>query len=235
MSTPEEVRLPLGYAATTLFEIELAKLAGKVPSPMSPVEVRPGVGLVSLTVCTVEDGGVHGAHGALPAYGEAVFCVHVEPDLSDGVPDLSMLVLCFAATDARALAANEANHDLNVFPATIDIEVDPEHHRTRISDGDGPIAEVHCAHPDPTYTERPATLQVYTATAGGVRRYDERFEAHSFRHQRRLPSATLHDHPFFQGVSVRRLSRPFLQWLCEPGRPVLQVATTPTRPVQEAL
>jgi len=228
-----EIRLPLRYASTTLFEIGLSALHGKVPSPLAPVEVRPGVGLVSLTVIGVAADGVHGAHGALPGYDEAVFCVHVEPDLSEQVPDLSMLVLCFAATEPSALVANADHHDLNVLPTPVRITIDAEGHHTRVFDEAGPIAEVRCAHPRPVYVERPATLQVYTHTPGGVRRYDERFEARSFRHQKRARSATLHDHPFFCGVAVDRLERPFLQWLCAPSEPVLQIATTPTRPVED--
>jgi hypothetical protein len=74
-------------------------------------------------------------------------------------------------------------------------------------------------------------LQVYTATAAGVRRYDERFELRSFRHQRRAVAASFHDHPLFCGVAVRELDRPYLQWLCEPGHPITQIATVPTRPL----
>lgn len=228
-----DIRLPLDYAATTLFEIDSARIAGLVPAPLSAVEVRPGVGLVSVTVCCVEEGGLHGVHGALPAYGEAVFCVHVEPDLSGEVPDLSMLVLCFAATDRRALFANVDHHDLNVLADPIHIEVDRPRHAMTVADDQGIIALIGCAHPSPSYSARPAALQVYTSTPTGVRRYDERFEAQSFRHQRRDPCAELHDHPFFQGVSVAHLRRPFLQWLCAPDQPVTQIATTPTRPVVE--
>ena len=149
------------------------------------------------------------------------------------VPDLSMLVLCFAATEPSALVANADHHDLNVLPTPVRITIDAEGHHTRVFDEAGPITEVRCAHPRPVYVERPATLQVYTHTPGGVRRYDERFEARSFRHQKRARSATLHDHPFFCGVAVDRLERPFLQWLCAPSEPVLQIATTPTRPVED--
>lgn len=226
-----EITLPLHYAATTLFEIDLARIADRVPVPLAPVEVRPGVGLVSLTVITVAEGGVHGAHGPLPAYGEAVFCVHVEPDLSEGVPDMSILVLCFGATRNEALVANADHHELHVFGTPIRVDVDPIRHLMKLGDATGPIASLSCAHPRPSYAVRPATLQVYTHTAAGVRRYDERFELASFRHQRRDVAAKLYDHPFFQGVEVASLQRPFLQWLCEPGRPITQIATTPTRPV----
>lgn len=228
------IRLPLTYAGTSLFEIDLSRVADRVPPPLSPIEVRPGVGLVSLTVCAVADGGVHGEHGPLPAYDEAVFSIHVEPDLADGVPDMSLLVLTFGATEPRALRANADHHDLDVWERPLQVEVDAAHHRVRVADDAGPIATVGCEHPRPRYAERPATLQVYTATDRGVRRYDERFEARSFRHQRRDPCAELHDHAFFRGVRVADLSRPFLQWLCEPGQPVVQIATVPTRPVRSA-
>lgn len=228
-----EVRLGLDYAATTLFEIELAKIGARVPEPLVPVEVRPGVGLVSLTVITVAEGGVHGAHGPLPAYGEAVFCVHVEPDLAEAVPDMSILVLSFAATHERALAANADHHDLDIWPTPIRVAIEGEAHRMHVSDADGPIATITCAHPSPRYRERPASLQVYTAREGlgSVRRYDERFELRSFRHQRRAPAAEFHEHPMFRGVPVAGLRRPYLQWLCEPGQPIVQIATVPTRAI----
>lgn len=229
MSTVTKISLPLSYAATTLFEIGLSEVASRVPQPLAPVEVRPGVGLVSLTVITVADGGVHGAHGALPGYGEAVFCVHVEPDLAHGVPDMSVLVLCFAATHARALAANAELYDLNISTTPIQVEIDPLAHRTMLRDATGPIASLTCAHPRPRYGVRSTSLQVYTVTSAGVRRYDERIELRCFRHQRRAPAAELHDHRFFDGVSVRGLERPYLQWLCEPGQPITQITTVPTR------
>ncbi|MCA9492642.1 MAG: hypothetical protein KC621_22065 [Myxococcales bacterium] len=223
------IELPLSYAATTLFEIPLTRLAGRVPAPLSPIEVRPGVGLVSVTMCRVQEGGVHGAHGPLPAYDEVVFCVHVDPDLERGVPDLAMLVLTFAATEARALAANADHHDLPVLDRPIRVTLDG--HRQEVSDADGPIANLTCEHPTPRYEQRPAVLQVYTPTESGVRTYDETFEARSFRHQRRAPCAVLHDHPLFAGVDVSGLTRPFLQWVCEPGRVLVQRASVPTRPV----
>jgi hypothetical protein len=225
-----EIRLELDYAATTLFEIPSAVL--KVPAPLSPVEVRPGVGLVSLTVCLVKEGGVHGEHGPLPAYAEAVWCVHVEPDLRAGVPDLSMYVLCFAATDRSALVANADHHKLAVLPEPIQVEVD-EHNVRLLQDG-RIFASVSCGHPAPKYKPRNATLQVFTHR-GQVHRYNERFEAHSFRHQRRKPCAELEDHPFFCGLPVQGLKRPYLQWLCAPRQPLTQVASVPTVPVLEML
>ncbi len=228
-----EICIALDYAATTLFEIDLARLEGRVPAPLSPIEVRPGVGLVSLTVCCVVDGEMHGKHGALPAYGEAVFCIHVEPDVSVRIPDMAILVLCFAATHRAALVANADHHDLHVFEDLIKVEVDRPNHVMFVSDSTGPIAKLTCNHPNPVYASRPATLQVFTATDGGVRRYDEHFVLSSFRHQRRAPCAEIHDHPFFQGVQMRSIRRPFLQWVGDPSQPITQVATTPTRSVLE--
>lgn len=225
------VELALDYAATTLFEIDLEHVRDRVPAPLSPMLARPGVGLVSLTVVTVADGGVHGAHGRLPGYGEVVFGVHVEPDLRASVPDMAILVLSFAATCERALAANADHHQLPILPTPIVVEVDRATHDVQLSGGDGPIAAVGCAHPTPRYSSRPATLQVYTPTEGGVRTYDERFELRSFRHQRRAPIAELHPHPLFRGVPVEDLRRPYLQWLCAPQGSITQIATVPTRAV----
>ena len=64
-----------------------------------------------------------------------------------------VLVLCFAATEPRALAANADHHDLDVLDVPIEVEIDGSTHRMRVWDESGPIATLTCAHPRPRYTE----------------------------------------------------------------------------------
>ena len=132
---------PMSQQAFSTWEVDIQALDRVVPSALEPVELRPGVGLLSLALVRYMPG-LYGVDS--PAFDEVSLSVHVQADLSVEMP-LPRFALYATQVWANCEAFCAQETGLLSVPAhyrpSLRLELDAQGSAAALAD-DGPIAEL---------------------------------------------------------------------------------------------
>lgn len=199
-----------------LFEIDVAAIDLEVPRGRFLQEVRPGVGLVGIGGLTAPAGNL----GRLPALVEINWFVLLEPDLSLPMPTARFAMLTGrVASDCPAFLDHcERADKLPVYRSRgLRVEHDPAASAYRAEDEHGPIFSMRSTFTGtPRFEPRTLWLQHHSTQGGGWIQVF-RWEGGFFEHQQGHDAATVHPHPFFDGIDTRGLGdRCYMQMIVPP-------------------
>lgn len=214
--TPLVIHWRLSRHLFFTWEIDTEALEPHVPTPLSLVEVRPGVALVSTGVLAYEGG--HFGPGS-PPFTELVTAAHVQPDLSVEMP---VPRFCFYAISVYCDSQDFVDQEgrllytptRHVPSFRADFAADGL--GVEVLDEAGPIVSLRNTHPAPDFTAAEFWGQHFTQHEGvnvGVWEWDGR----RFEHMRGGSCGKLHAHEHFQGLDVSRVRGCYRQMMAEPG------------------
>ena len=212
------------FAFTTFYEIETDAIEHLVSKPLTPIEVAPGVSLISLIALNFPEG----ALGSLPEFQELILSLIVTPDLSRGVPKSAMYVLSLGSTNQEHLDHCASYYKLPVFGqfSRVNIQYDPL--AVEYEDHNGPIVSMKNIHPHPKYGEGERYFQAFVKDAGEIYVADVLMKGSVFEHQQAGEAGKLWPHAFFRGIDVDNAEPvAFMQMLNKPGSPGQQFYPRP--------
>jgi hypothetical protein len=199
------------------FEIETGAVEGALPDALDPVEVRPGISLLSVGILRYE-GGHFGPES--PEFDEVVAAIHVPGDLSVAmpVPDMSFYAIA-VFTDSPEFVAQE-EHTIYT-PAyhvpSLEVSYGEDGFSVDVRDERGPILSLRGGdRVEPVFSRVEMWGQHYTSTKGlhhGIWEWDGR----RFEHMRPSRDWLLSPHPLFEAIDVTRVVRCYRQMALEPG------------------
>lgn len=206
------IRWTFDFDLFFLFEIDVNDITLPMPSGTFPMEHRPGVGLVGVSLEL-------GVDNDVGPFTEINWCVVVEADLSRRMPvPRYSVVTGNVGSDNEAFLQHAALVDkLPIFrPRNLRWKVDRDACSAYAEDDDGPILRLFNTLPDPVFLPRVHWVQLRSCEGG------EWFQALSWtgeacEHAHNHLGGEFFPHPFFKGVDTRGLGdRCYLQMV---GRP----------------
>jgi hypothetical protein len=220
----EEIELRVDYGLASTFEVDIEPVVAATPPALTPVEVRPGVGLASLVYFRFADGNLHAEHGPQPAYHELVFGVHVTPHLTWGLPRFAIFVINIGVDVPAVGGFLRQVHRMPTHPTPLRFAVEDDPMRVEISDDDGPIAVMKNLHPAPAFAPDALPAHVFSLDEGRLWGYPETMHGPMLRHQTRGRAVALARHAFFRGAELPREPQSYMQVVGQPGGVTRQVA-----------
>ncbi len=202
------------FALSTFFEVETDAIEHLAPKSLRPVEVAPGVSLISLIALNFPEG----ALGKLPNFQELILSLIVTPDLSRGVPKSAMFILSLGSTNQEHLDHCVSYYKLPIYGKFTTAELQPENHSVRYEDGNGPILTMENVHPNPKFDEGELYFQAFVEDAGDIYVADVVMKGSLFEHQQAGQAGKMWSHPFYRGIDVNNAEPVvYMQMLNEPG------------------
>jgi hypothetical protein len=198
------------------FEIDTEAVEGALPAMLSPVELRPGVSVMSVGVLRFEPG--HFGPRS-PQFHEVYVAIHVPPDLSVKMPlPVMNLFATSVFTDSPEFVAQE-DHTVYAparYVPSMEVIFSVDGLAVHVSDERGPMLSLVNTHPGPVFRRAELWGQHYTNTRGlhnGVWEW----EGSRFDQMRPARSWRLYRHALFEGIDVGCVRRCYRQMLLEPG------------------
>lgn len=203
------------------WEIDVEALDPFVPKELTPVEIRPGIGLFSVAALLYLPGQFYEKS---PPFLELVSVAHVQPDLSVKMPMSRFAMHAISVySDSPDFIKQEGE---KLFTPT---KLDPSLRASfslacdgvDVSDEDGPIVSLRSTHPSPVYAPDEFWGQHYNDTHGlhfGIWEWD----GWKFEHQAKGDAGKLHDHPFFKGMDLKRIRGCYRQMIPKPGEKAVE-------------
>jgi hypothetical protein len=197
------------------FAIDIDEAERVVPEALQVVEIKPGLGCLSIGVLRYLPG--HFDPGS-PAFYELVGAVHVAPDLSAAMPVPTMTFSTFCVlSDSEDFVAQEGRTLYTPARlAALELHLTEDELGVSASDEEGPILSMPSAHPARQWVHREMWGQHFSNTRGlqhGIWEWDGRL----FSHQEPLRGWTLFPHPFWKGIDVGRVRGLYRTMVQEPG------------------
>ena len=186
------------YAFTTFYEIETKAVEHLVQKPLTPIEVAPGVSLLSLIAFNFPEG----ALGTLPEFQELTLSLIVTPDLSRGVPKSAMYILSLGSTNQEHLDHCVSYYKLPVYGQFTRVNIQRDTHVVEYEDSNGPILTMKNVHPRPEFSKGEHYFQAFVEDAGDIYVADVIMKGSLFEHQQAGEAGKLWPHPFFRGIDL---------------------------------
>lgn len=198
------------------WEIDVEALDKLVPEELTPIEIRPGVGLFSVAAVLYE---ADEFYPGSPEFNELVSVAHVQSNLAIAMPlpKFSMHAIS-VYSDSPDFIRQEAE---KLFTPT---HLDPSLEFTwpektdgvAARDKDGPIVSFTSTHPEPVFTHDEMWGQHYNDTQGlhwGIWEWD----GMKCEHQMKGNAGHFYPHPFFKGMDLERIRGCYRQMIPQPG------------------
>lgn len=190
------------FAMSVAVELPARELTPCVPAPLQLFEVRPGVGLLSLTVFhfTTENAGL-----TRPC-AEVICAIHVMPHqrLAPVPPKMAVYALQLGATGREFLDSEYATDRLPFLREPLRVVIDGERPAVAVSDGDGnAIFRAALARTGLPFEEDLFYSQTFAKQGDTILHGGNFFEVCKVEHQK--PEGfeiQLFPHPFFHGIDV---------------------------------
>lgn len=198
------------------WEIDVEALDKLVPEELTPVEVRPGIGLFS--VAMLRYAGDNFFPGS-PEFIELVSVAHVQSDLSIAMPMPRFSMHAISVyTDSPEFVKQEG--ELLFTPTQLDPTLELEWTETwdgcAAKDADGPIVSFKSTHPDPVFAHDEFWGQHYNDT-NGLHRGIFEWDGMKCEHMQRGSAGRFHDHPFYKGMDLERIRGCYRQMIPQCG------------------
>jgi hypothetical protein len=196
---------PIDFAISASFEIPTGVAESLLPGRMQPLELRPGVGLLNISVFHFPDP---------PDVGEPcteiVFNVHVFADLSraPALPRMAMYTVRLAATSPAFIASTVAVDNYPVFPEPLRASLDREAVTFAAHDVTGrPVVELRAAPGAAPYQRESFFVQSFTSNGDELLHGGNVFDFDKAESQTDLDGrCTLHVHPLLHPLDGNVLS-----------------------------
>lgn len=207
------------FAFSSSLEIPTKNARQNLPPALFPMEVRPGVSLLNITVFSyTEESDALTEPSVKPLCGISVI-PHL--GLAREVPRMSFYMLQMGATTKQLLENPRSVDKLPFEKEPFQMKIDKENIFVECKDHNGSeIFSMQGKHDKPVYTQELFYFQIFCT-------YEERLyhggiflEADKFEHQKNSGSiGKLNNHSFFQGLDVESLdtSDCYLQMWSKPG------------------
>ena len=191
----------IDFAFSSSFELPVAQVENVLPSNLIPKEVRPGVGLLSLTLFRF-----HESNDFFPqALHELVVAVHIEPDLAlvDMPPQAALFVLNIVSDDTKFVTDS---YGIDCFPTVLgdfSFDVDREAKSVVCYDGDNVVFSLNILSDPQTFTPSQEYYQSFCLADGALHMASALFELSKAEWQNKSQSAgTLYAHPIFSTLDI---------------------------------
>ncbi|MEO8552131.1 MAG: hypothetical protein ABI678_19270 [Kofleriaceae bacterium] len=198
------------------FEIDLEALEPLVAPELTPVEVRPGIGLYSVATLLYQP---EQFYPGSPPFMELVSVAHVQSDLSVKMP-LSRFAMHAISVYSDSPDFIRQEGEKLFTPTTLDPSLEMTWTESwdgvTARDAEGPIITLRNTHPSPVFAPDELWGQHYNDTHGlhfGVWEWD----GIKCEHQHRGDAATFHPHPFYKGMDLARIRGCYRQMIPKPG------------------
>ncbi len=213
---PDYVPWRMRYSTEFMFEIDTRQIRARLPRRLFPVEVRPGVALLSIGSTVFEEGNAT----ALPSFTEITVSALVQPSfakMSDfGVPKIAVYVFRVCATSDAFLRYTSEVDKVPVFETRrLEIEIEESSFRTIARDEHGPIFDLANVGGEPSFKPQTFPFQVVTVQDDFVHLANVQVDGQIFEHQEKGEFGRLFPHPFFGGLDVSRC-RLYMQYVSPP-------------------
>lgn len=190
------------YNLDYLFELDITQLQSVLPQHIHAVEVRPGVGLLSMGYLLFDPGNV----GIMPGFSELSCCVVVHSDLSVSPQARFGLYVINITSDSELFLdwAYEIDKIPVYRPQGIRFETDREKGIGIVKDSTGIICELRScfAGPPPSFHDDLVIVHMFTKVNGVLYRTLVKWFGLKFEHQKIGDGGRLYNHPFFGGLDV---------------------------------
>jgi hypothetical protein len=198
------------------WEIDIEALDPFVPEELTPLEVRPGIGLFSVATLLYKPGQFYRDS---PPFLELVSVAHVQADLSVKMPMCRFAMHAISVySDSPDFIQQEGEKLFTptTFDASLEFSWTENWDGVDARDKDGPIISFRSTNPAPIYTADELWGQHYNDTHGlhfGVWEWD----GEKCEHMQGGDAGTFHPHPFFKGMDLTRIRRCYRQMIPRPG------------------
>jgi hypothetical protein len=201
-----------------MFEIAIDEARRRVPAPLLPIELRPGIGVLGVGVQNLCAGNL----GELPEVREVYWILFVHPQLSVPMPTprFAAAPMLLTATDPTFIARARALDHLDSLPwsSSLEIEIDRAGLRARAGDAHGPIVELWNVHEQPNFVDDEVWGQQFVGVDDDALHFQAwHWRGRKAEYQRR-GGGRLYPHPLFGGLDLDAVSpEPYMQ-LITPAR-----------------
>ena len=196
---------PIDFAISASFEIPAGVVESLLPRRMQPLELRPGIGLLNLSVFHFPD-----PPGVGEPCTEIVFNVHVFPDLSraPALPRMAMYTVRLAASSSSFLTSTIAVDHYPFFAEPLRTALGREAVTFSAHDASGrPIVELRAAPGAVPYQRESFFVQSFTSNGGELLHGGNVFDFDKAESQTDLDGrCTLHPHPLLDPLDADILS-----------------------------
>jgi hypothetical protein len=196
---------PIDFAMSAAFEIPTAVAESLLPRRMQPIELRPGVGLLNVSVFHFPD-----PPGVGEPCTEIVFNVYVFPDLSraPALPRMAMYTVRLGASSSAFLTSTNAVDHYPVVAEPLSASLDREAATFVAYDGSGrPVVEMRAAPGAVPYQRESFFVQSFTSSGGELLHGGNVFDFDKAESQTDLDGhCALHPHPLLDPLDARVLS-----------------------------
>lgn len=214
------------FALSTFYEVETDRIHPLLPHQLAPMEVAPGVSLISVTAFNFPEGALE----SLPEFQELIFSAVVSPDLTRGVPKFAMYVISLASTSQAHMDHSLDYYKLPAYHPVSDVEIKSRELDVRYADSKGTILTMNNCSGTMDYKEDERYMQVFTGTEDSIYVADLYIKASLYEHQQSGEVGKLFPHPFFQQLDIEEADPvAFLQMISEPGKKGQQFYFRPER------
>ena len=210
---------PFDFAFSSSLEIPTNQITPVLPHNLFPMEVRPGISLLNISVFdfTAE------SHTLTKSCVEIILGVHVLPHLglAKDLPKMSVYLLQMGATTEEFLESPDAIDVQPFKEETLNVEIDRKVVSVECRDKNGgKIFSMQKQHDCPVYFHDLFYVQTFckqgdTLYFGGVY-----LESNKFEHQKKSqPIGKFYNHSFFHGIDVENLdpTDSYIQTWSKPG------------------
>lgn len=209
-----------------VYEVDTSAVEPLLPPGIHPVEARPGVSMLFVSMNDYMPTGNFIDGVELPAFQEVTRCVVVQPDLSIKmpIPRFTFFVLQIGSNHQGFI---QQEKDWLHLPTTYSPSLRTETNATGteiwVRDDDGPIQHLRNTHPTPVFRNESFFGQYYTAEQGRLYFGVWSWRAIACIHQRQGDAGGIFAHPFLTGVQPKlspdALLGPYQQVITRLGHP----------------
>jgi len=203
------------FALSTFFEVETEIIEPLLPIRLAPVEVVPGVSLISITSFNFKEGSL----GTLPEFQELIFSAIVSPDLTRGVPKFAMYVISLTSNCQKHLDHSIDYYKLPVTDLLSNVEINSDKLAVTYKDSQGTILTMNNCSQITSYKHEELYFQAFTSMDDTIFVADLYIQGYIYEHQQAGNAGALYDHSFFNNLEIEENELPpFLQMMNEPGK-----------------
>ena len=207
------------FALSFSVELPATELSPRLPAPLRLFEVRPGIGLMNLTVFLFTPGNERLTRPCA----EVICSIHVIPDQRQTPvpPKMALYALQLGASSHEFLRSEYATDRLPFLEDPLRVRIDRVRPAVEVADAEG--NEIFHAAPTPVdlpYQEDLFYSQTFARQGDTLLHGGNYFEVSKVEHQKREGfEGRLYPHPFFHGIDVTKVGPGdvYAQMASEPG------------------
>ncbi len=207
------------FAFSSSLEISTQQIKSVLPPNIHPMEIRPGVSLLNISVFDFTGE----SHTLTQSCVEIIVGIHILPHLglAKELPKMSLFLLQMGATTTEFLNSPDAVDVQPFIKKPLQVEIDRENISVECCDHKGEkIFLMQKQNNSPVYSPDLFYIQTFCNQGDSLYSGGVFLESNKFEHQKKShPIGKFHNHSFFQGIDVENLdtSDCYIQTWSKPG------------------